>query len=492
MATALENGKITGTIGIAAAVVYVLCMFVAAFLLDGFDFGVDKLSDLDSDIYTYGCLIAGALGIVFGILVSLRKSDSKTFIEKVRGALIIITSLFVMVIGAGLLKDLDIDLYITWTIITLIILTILADVAYDWVTDQNFPMIVTAALFLVIALTGVLSQGDNNIVAFVFALFVAIWVIFISALYFAPVVEATPAKQTKKEIRKEKAVETSAKKNEPAPKPYPTKRNDVPPPPKKAEPPVVEPKKTELPVVESKKVEKPVVKEQPKKVEPPKAEPKEELPKLKIMSSREAAMARDARKKEAEAKVEEPAPVEEIKPEPVKEEPVKEVVPEVVVKEEPVKEEPAELIVEPVGWEKKPQEDEEGPIIEVTPEEPEEEEIEESFDDFDEDLTIEEDTPDALLRRATWNKGLRCRRDYGEHQIPIAFVKAKVAVYVLEEPGDSSADEQLWAEGWIVFRYLESEITDGKEQAEDINKAVKENLRAGRAAKKKKSSKPKK
>jgi colicin import membrane protein len=174
-------------------------------------------------------------------------------------------------------------------------------------------------------------------------------------------------------------------------------------------------------------------KEEPKKEEPAKSESKEELPKLKVMSSREAAAAREeARKKEE--------PVPEPKPEP---------------KPEP------------------------------------EPEPEPEAEEFDESLDLAEDTPDALLRRATWNKGLRCRRDYGEYLIPIAFVKAKVAVYVRPEPNpeDDKAAEAIRAEGWTVFQYLEKDITDGKDQAEEINKAVKENMKADRASKKKKSSK---
>ena len=129
------------------------------------------------------------------------------------------------------------------------------------------------------------------------------------------------------------------------------------------------------------------------------------------------------------------------------------------------------------------------PVPEPVEEElPVEEPIEESSDDegLDEEYEIVEDTPDALVRRAAWNKGLRCRRDYGEHSIPVAFVKGKVAVYVVPEMGDTSIDDTLRSEGWTVFRFLESDVTDGKEQGEEIAKAVKENLKAERAAAKKK------
>jgi len=453
MATALENGKITGVVGIVAAAAYVLCLFAAA-LLDGFDFGISKLSDLnDSEIYVVGCVVAGALGALFGVLVSMRKAKSKTFIEKIRSILMIVTGVVLIAIGVLDIEGLE------WVFIALISLTILADVGYDWVTDQKILMIISAAFLLVTVLTGILSQiNDDEIIPVVFALFVAAWVLFVAAMYFAPIAEA-PVKGTSKK----KEDKSKAKKNAPAPRPYPAKRPEAQP--KKVEEPKSsgvkeQPKKAEVPVAVPQKVEepKPVVKEQPKMVEPqpepkkvePQPEPKkEELPKLKVMSSREAALAREsARKKESE--------------------------PEQGLKEaEPMVQPAVESAVEPVAE----------PVAVVE----EETELEDEYSE--EEFEMFEDTPDALLRRATWNKGLRCRRDYGEFQIPIAFVKAKVAVYVVPEFGNTSDDDALRAEGWTVFRYLESEITDGKDQAEDINKAVKDNLRAERAAKKKSKAK---
>jgi Predicted membrane protein len=453
MATTLENGKITGVVGIVAAVAYVLCMFAAAFLTDGFDFGTGGLSDLSSEmIYIVGCVVAGALGVLFGVLVSMRKAKSKTFIEKIRSVLMIATGLVLVAMGVLDIEGLE------WAFIALVCLTVLADVGYDWVTDQKVLMIISAAFLLVIVLTGVLSQGDNKIISVMFALLVAAWVLFVAAMYFAPVVE-TPVKGVSKPKETDKS---KGKKNAPAPRPYPAKRPEAeaqqkkaeePPKPvvreqpKKAEVPVAVPKKAEEPPVvvreEPKRAEEPpVVKEPPKKVEPqPEPKKEEELPKLKVMSSREAALAREsARKKEPE--------------------------PEQGLKETG----PPEV----------------QPAVEPSP--TEETDID-ADDEYEEDFEMFEDTPDALLRRATWNKGLRCRRDYGEYQVPIAFVKAKVAVYVVPEFGSTPDDDALRAEGWTVFRYLESEITDGKDQAEEINKAVKDNLRAERAAKKKKTKK---
>lgn len=93
-------------------------------------------------------------------------------------------------------------------------------------------------------------------------------------------------------------------------------------------------------------------------------------------------------------------------------------------------------------------------------------------------------TPEGILRRAAFNKGLRCRKNYGPHEIPIAFVKSKVAVFVGGNAQDTN-DSKLKEEGWIVLRYKENEITDGLAQAEEIKAASKDNLRIMNKAKKK-------
>ncbi len=97
-----------------------------------------------------------------------------------------------------------------------------------------------------------------------------------------------------------------------------------------------------------------------------------------------------------------------------------------------------------------------------------------------------DNSPEALVRRAAWNKGLRCRRNYGDAKIPVAFVKGKVAVYVDSGDADTSGDDALREEGWTVLRYSAADITDGKEQGEAIAAAVKENTKA---VKKKKAKK---
>ena len=95
-------------------------------------------------------------------------------------------------------------------------------------------------------------------------------------------------------------------------------------------------------------------------------------------------------------------------------------------------------------------------------------------------------TPEGIVRRAAWNKGLRCRRNYGPDCIQTAFVKPKVAVFVLESDARTELDDKLEADGWTVLRYKEADITDGQDQAAEIKQAAKDNLRAQKKAKKRK------
>ena len=127
-------------------------------------------------------------------------------------------------------------------------------------------------------------------------------------------------------------------------------------------------------------------------------------------------------------------------------------------------------------------------IVVSTGDEPEGEMAgDEDFDD--DDFELEPDTPAALLRRACWNKGLRCRKNYGPYFIPVAFVKSKVAVYIDEDAPDHSNDEVLAKKGWIVLHFAESKITDGADEAQVVYDAVKENIRAMKKAKKSKAKK---
>ncbi|MDR2846619.1 MAG: procyclic acidic repetitive family protein [Candidatus Methanoplasma sp.] len=470
MGNALENGKITGAFGIATAVILFVVLAISVLTTKDFVLGTNPIGDLFSeDIFVYGLILVGILGVVFGALVSLSSPGPKTFIGRVRGVLIVISGILLVVLSYTEKEGSFENYHILWIFIAVILLAALASAAYNWVVDQKLQLVIIAVLFVILAATGYLTiQGENNIGGPAFAAFIAIWVLIEGVLFLAPV-EAEAPKAKAKEKPKKKA--EPAKKNGPAPRPYPAKTET---PKKKEEPKKEEPKKKEAPKKEEpKKVEVP-------KEEPKKEEPKKETPKLKVMSSKNAAAARDAAKKET--------PV----PEPVKEEPVSvpepvsapEPIPEPVP--EPVKEEPIP-VPEPVSVpEPVPEPVKEEPI--PVPEPESDEEDTEDVEDYG-DFEIAEDTPDALVRRATWNKGLRCRRDYGEHQIPIAFVKGRVAVYVVPEIGDTSGDEKLREEGWTVLRYLESDITDGKDQGEEIHKAVKDNAKADRAKKKKPAKK---
>ena len=113
----------------------------------------------------------------------------------------------------------------------------------------------------------------------------------------------------------------------------------------------------------------------------------------------------------------------------------------------------------------------------------------ESDDDLglsDEDLGLIPDTPSGFVRRACWNKGLRCRKDYGPYYIPFAFVKSKVGVYIDGPTPDNRNDEALRDKSWVVLHFPEADITDGQKEAEVIYDAVKENTRALKKAKSKK------
>ncbi len=188
----------------------------------------------------------------------------------------------------------------------------------------------------------------------------------------------------------------------------------------------------------------------------------------------------------------EPAPAEEKAAEPVaeavlEEKPVEapvveeKVEIELVEREEPTKvtvmDDPEESIIEqPV---------EPAPIVEEIKSEVEpdwiglSQDIDEAAAPVESEVQVEDiytdNSPEALVRRAAWNKGLRCRRGYGEHNIPVAFVKGKVAVFVEPADADASIDDILREEGWTVLRYDTATITDGKAQGDEIADAIKKN-----------------
>ena len=316
------------------------------------------------------------------------------------------------------------------------------------------------------------------------------------------------AKHKKAEAKKEEAKKEEAKKEEAKPeqkKEQPKKEEPA----KKVEPASVkeEPKKAAEPVKEEPKPEPvpvptPVVAEKP-------AEPVKEAPKAEPAPVKEEPkkpnndfMSRLVSSKDVGGKIVPPTKVEPVKE--VPKEPVEET-PKAELKSEPelVKEEPK---VEPETIEESVFEEEAVvPEAEEVPAEPvaaaaavveeaattsaPEEETESEEDEVLEDIYTDY-SPEALVRRAAWNKGMRCRRDYGDYHIPVAFVKGKVAVYV-EEPGteDKEVEAKLKEEGWVVLRYDINKVTDGLAEGAEIADAVKANVRAQKAAKKKKASK---
>jgi very-short-patch-repair endonuclease len=107
--------------------------------------------------------------------------------------------------------------------------------------------------------------------------------------------------------------------------------------------------------------------------------------------------------------------------------------------------------------------------------------------DKEEDLSYleEADTPALRVRKAVWTKRLRYRRDYGRAKIDLAFVKWKVAVFIDADGKAKPSDDALVKKGWIVLRFKESNITDGKKESESISAAIKENKKVLNKPKKK-------
>jgi len=99
-----------------------------------------------------------------------------------------------------------------------------------------------------------------------------------------------------------------------------------------------------------------------------------------------------------------------------------------------------------------------------------------------------DNSPRTRIRRAAFNKGLRCRLDYGPHIIPVAFVNPKVAVFIYEERGKVPPETKaaLEEDGWVVLTFFEKDVTDAEKEALVIKAAVKENLKALGKKKKKK------
>ena len=166
-------------------------------------------------------------------------------------------------------------------------------------------------------------------------------------------------------------------------------------------------------------------------------------------------------------------PVPEVIPEPVVEKPVE--APKPV--EKPVEEaKPEPVAAAPVATE---------PVIED--EGGDFEEPDEDWDLMEDYEYLEENTPEGKVRRQSWNRGLRCRRNYGDYKIAVAFVAPKVAVYVDHGVPDTSSDSILEDLGWTVIRFRADDITDGDKEADLIKAAVKAKKKRKAPRKKKKT-----
>jgi len=179
---------------------------------------------------------------------------------------------------------------------------------------------------------------------------------------------------------------------------------------------------------------------------------------------------------ETETPKEEPAPEASSNAEPVPDAPVIEESAETDNADESVKES------EPVKEESKPVD---VPETEPPKEEPVPEVVQDDADSESEEDTFTDYSPEALVRRAAWNKGLRCRRGYGDFNIQVAFVKPKVAVYVLDPSEEITNLKDIEENGWTVLRFDMNAVTDGLSEGEAIAEAVKVNLHNQKATKKK-------
>ena len=494
--------------GLFSAVLFVISAFAVIM--------VKETGMAEGDISSTALYVLFATGIVTVIAGGLLMTKKCNFIEKIESMMIIVLGivtilLFVMVnyMGVGAVLGTEIVGIVG-------IITMITSVMSDWTKGMKGLMYIEIAFLVVeiiiVALlfanvsVGPVSGAAYLVIGFWLAVFMYLGIMSSPSEKTS---EIDPARKSAKKAKKQKDKEDqetkkkqerkeklNAKSKKPQ-KQKETKKDEKKTEAKKAAP-AKEDAKEESKEVAAEVPEKKA--EEPKKEEPAaKEEPKKETSKpnndfmAKLVKSKDAsnkASSKPVKKEEPkkeEPKKEEPAePVKAAEPEqqPSKiEEPEQPVAPKA---EEP-KAEPAPA-EEPVAVEEPVAEPEEAPAVEeaavvaasadAEPEDEEEEVLEDIYTDY---------SPEALVRRAAWNKGLRCRRNYGDDHIPVAFVKGKVAVFV-EEPGaDTSAvDKKLTDDGWIVLRFDINKVTDGQEEGAKIAEAVKANIRAQKAAKKKK------
>ena len=477
-------GKVLGAVGIAGAVILIVSMFVSGDL----SFGDDTLrSYLDEKTFQYAGAVFGVLVLAMGIGIAVLGAKSRAYVDVVLGAVAAVAGLIaVIILGDGFLDLGIIDKY----------------------DDKK---IIFGATFFALALSSVLAGYFKARWACVFGLigiavtlspllegniFEGMMYPLAAALAAAPLfLPGKPAEEKEKAVKGRKGKKRKEQADEPRKAAAPVRKSS-----KGATTDAVRKQQN----VKQEKLE--MRKEEAKPKPAPENKGASAVPALpKMMSSR------DANRAAAEAKeAPKPEPVIEPMPEPV----FAPAAPEVPAREregyEPAPAAPAqgrheptiEPMPEPVAEPAfattddvpstveapKPE-----PVIEPMPEPVFAPEVpareREGYEPEAvltlEELGIEPDTPETIVRRACWNRGLRCRRDYGDDHIPFAFVKGQVAVFVDASEPDISIDAKLESEGWAVFHFRESDIGDGESQADIVEAAVKENLKAHKSAKKK-------
>ncbi|WP_400206396.1 hypothetical protein [Methanomethylophilus alvi] len=511
--------KAFGIIEMIAAVIFIIAVILAKF--DDMAIAAISLNDFfANDTCKLLTEVAGGVAIVGGLGSIVTGSKSRSTFNCVLGALVALIGAVFLMAAAGEIQwvESNVDLFLT----VLFAITAIVAIAFTASRKRYVGIIVFIILFfLIVVLKGrdfdgkiveILGHGFplycfasdmfmpvvGAILLFFIGLFVVLYAIreakvAAAAAAAAKESEETPAEESEEPKEETPAVVTEEEKPaEPAPveetpaeeKPAePAPVEETPAEEKPAEPApaaAVEEAPAAVTPAEEEKPAEPapaaVVEETPAEPAPVEETPaEEEIPEMpKVMSSQDAAAEAAAVKAENEERLsEQPAPAEET---PAEEEKPAEPA--------PVEEAPAEQPA--VAGAAVAVDEDEGENI------PEEDssEIDSGDDDYMlslEDLGLEPDTPETFVRRAAWNKGLRCRRDYGKYKIPVAFVKGKVAVFVDGEVPMTSKDETLAKEGWTVLHFSEADITDGVAEAEVIVKAVKENTRAMK--KKRKSTK---
>ena len=493
--------KAFGIIEMIAAVIFIIAVILAKF--DDMAIAAISLNDFfANDTCKLLTEVAGGVAIVGGLGSIVTGSKSRSTFNCVLGALVALIGAVFLMAAAGEIQwvESNVDLFLT----VLFAITAIVAIAFTASRKRYVGIIVFIILFfLIVVLKGrdfdgkiveILGHGFplycfasdmfmpvvGAILLFFIGLFVVLYAIREAKVAAAAAAAAKESEETPAEESEEPKEETPAvvtEEEKPAETAPAAAVEEAP----AAATPAEEEKPAEpapAAVVEETPAEPAPVEETPAEETPAAVEEtpvEEEIPEMpKVMSSQDAAAEAAAVKAENEERLsEQPAPAEET---PAEEEKPAEPA--------PVEEAPAEQPA--VAGAAVAVDEDEGENI------PEEDssEIDSGDDDYMlslEDLGLEPDTPETFVRRAAWNKGLRCRRDYGKYKIPVAFVKGKVAVFVDGEVPMTSKDETLAKEGWTVLHFSEADITDGVAEAEVIVKAVKENTRAMK--KKRKSTK---